>query len=421
MNKKLDQAILLEPLSVKKYNDNPSHKNFTLIITHMNRLQFLERLLKSQPFTFNILIADASSTKIKKEVDDLVKRLLPNFQATIHCLFFDEGCDLISSISTAANYVTTKYASIIGDDDLINTSRLLHFVNLLENRSDVSVVIGKFLYFRTQNDLPFGRMSMIETTKMCKSSYLQEHFQDRFLAIGNSIPKDSALTTFGVMRSSLLAEAWNYPTRSRVPLRNKMGEVLASHISIAAGKVLVMDEIFCFRQIHSANLGNIGHLRYSTNQNAKMFKHNRGFEEWEALGVSKQFIGSGEQLANFIFSKYKVNSPPFIQMFYSMIWEKEIAQSISQEIHHEVIGDRQDSFWVKTKRKIHNYTFSTVNRSYLNTSIRKILTFIALRRYYLINFVKMSQEERRSLRILRDQLSSGRKRQIWTKIIFQNI
>ena len=91
-----------------------------------------------------------------------------------------------------------------------------------------------------------------------------------------------------------------------------------------------------------------------------------------------------------------------------MIWKREIAESISQEIQHEKKRNSRVSMWFKLKKKIHIYTFASVSDDYIKTFIRSILIFLALRRHYLINFVKLNREERKSLKKLRNQLSLAR-------------
>ena len=384
-----------EITSIKEYKDYFGPCNFTLIITHMNRLDFLERLLGSQNFPFNILIADASQNELHERIDSIILKNISNFKASISCIFFKAKSDTALTISTAAELVKTDYCALVNDDDLVDVIKLQQFTELLDLQPEISVVIGKFIYFKTFKDNPSSKISMFETTRMCKNSYLQETIEDRFIALSTAFPKDSGLTTFGVMRSSLLAKSWYQSTKSRLRLNHKMSEVLASHIAIASGKILVVDDIFSYRQMHSTNNAYVAATRYTDNQNYIPVPKPSEFEDWEASGVSDQIIGVGESLCEFINDNYGKDFSSVVKVAYTKIWRTEQISKLEKQ-----------KLMLRSKVKIRTFVFSSVQNKRIAKLFKMFLSYFAYKRLYLINLLNSDTSTRKSLKNLRSQLKS---------------
>ena len=227
--------------SVKDYVSLPNLANFTLMITHRDRIKYIERIIKSQEYLFNILIVDASSNEIQKELDQLIESNRSRFKAKVTCLYFKDATDISLCINIASNYVQTEFVSLLSDDDLVDSSKLLKLVKEIESNPSIAVVIGKFIYFRTHDNKIFGKIMSAHLESMVKFSYLQDNLIDRFSAWAKQ--KDSMLTTYGVTRKSLLADAWGCAIQARAPLNHKRTEVLASLILLASGKIKYVDEV----------------------------------------------------------------------------------------------------------------------------------------------------------------------------------
>jgi len=396
-----------EITSIKEYKDYFGPCNFTLIITHMNRLDFLERLLGSQNFPFNVLIADASQNELHERINSIILRNISNFKTSISCIFFKAKSDLALTISTAAELVKTDYCALVSEDDLVDGVKLQQFTELLDLQPELSVVIGKFIYFKTFKDNSSSKIRMFETTSMCKNSYLQETIEDRFVALSTAFPKDSGLTTFGVMRSSLLAKSWHQSTKSRFQLNHKMSEVLASHIAIASGKILVVDEIFCYRQMHSTNNASIAATRYTDNQNFISKPKPSKFEDWEASGVSNQIIGAGESLCEFINDNYTKDFSSVIKIAYTKIWPIEIAQSLDKTTNRVISKLEKQSLIKSSKINMRTFIFSSAQNKKSVNLFRSVLFYFAYKRLYLRNLLKLNTSSRKSLKNLRSQLKSS--------------
>ena len=395
-----------EITSIKEYKDYFGPCNFTLIITHMNRLDFLERLLGSQNFPFNILIADASQNELHERIDSIILKNISNFKASISCIFFKAKSDTSLTISTAAKLVKTDYCALVNDDDLVDVIKLQQFTELLDLQPELSVVIGKFIYFKTFKDNPSSKISMFETTRMCKNSYLQETIEDRFIALSTAFPKDSGLTTFGVMRSSLLAKSWYQSTKSRLRLNHKMSEVLASHIAIASGKILVVDDIFSYRQMHSTNNAYVAATRYTDNQNYIPMPKPSEFEDWEASGVSDQIIGVGESLCEFINDNYGKDFSSVVKVAYTKIWPIEIAQSLNKNTNQVISKLEKQSLIVSSKIKMRTFIFSSTYNKKSVKLFRSVLFYFVYKRLYVRNLLNLNASSRKSLKNLRSQLKS---------------
>ena len=395
-----------EITAIKQYKDYFGPCNFTLIITHMDRLDFLERLLGSQNFPFNVLIADASQNELHERIDSIILKNISNFKVSISCIFFKAKSDLALTISTAAKLVKTDYCSLVSEDDLVDGIKLQQFTELLDLQPELSVVIGKFIYFTTFKDNPGSKIRMFETTSMCKNSYLQETIEDRFIALGTAFPRDSGLTTFGVMRSSLLAKSWHQSTKSRLRLNHKMSEVLASHIAIASGKILVVDEIFCYRQMHSTNNAHIAATRYIDNQNFISKPKPSKFEDWEATGVSNQIIGLGESLCEFINDNYSKDFSSVIKIAYTKIWPTEIVQTLNKNTNPVINKLEKQSLMVSRKIKIRTFIFSLAQNKKSIKLFGSVLYYLVHKRLYLRNLLNLNASSRKSLKNLRSQLKS---------------
>ncbi len=392
--------------SVKHYVSLPDVANFTLMITHRNRIEYIERIIKSQEYPFNILIVDASSRKIQNELDQLIKSNINRFKAKVTCLYFKDAADIALCISTASNYVQTEFVSLLSDDDLVDSTKLLKLVKEIESDPSIAVVIGKFIYFRTHANKIFGKIKSVHLESMVKFSYLQDNVIDRFSSWAKQ--KDSMLTTYGVTRRSLFADAWGCAIQARNPLNHKRWEVLASLILLASGKIKYINEVVNFRQMHSNNNASFNTELFIPNtQSDKRLWPNRfnQFLEWRELGIDEQFISTGEQVAAYIWEKYNINVESKLKYFFGIKWQSHFLDTISPRYNLDNSILTNKTFSNYAINKIVKFISSKYLKVYLS-SLQKILVRFVYFTYYCIFFLRLSSNDKKSVKLLKKYLAN---------------
>ena len=392
--------------SVKDYVSLPDIANFTLMITHRNRIEYIERIIKSQEYPFNILIVDASSTIIQKELDQLIENNLSRFKAKVTCLYFKDATDISMCINIASNYVHTEFVSMLADDDLVDANKLLKLVEEIEANPNIAVVIGKFIYFRTHDNKIFGKIMSVHLESMVKFSYLQDNVIDRFSAWAKQ--KDSMLTTYGVTRRSLLADAWGCAIQARVPLNHKRTEVLASLILLASGKIKYVDEVINFRQMHSDNIGSFNTELFTPNtQSDKRRWPNRfiKFSEWRELGIDEQLISKGEQVAAYIYEKYNIDIESKLKYLFGIKWQSIFLDTIAPQYKLNNSSSKNKTFSKYAINKIVKFISSKFLKVYLS-SLQKILVRFVYFTYYCIFLLRLSSGDKKSVKLLKKYLAN---------------
>ena len=392
--------------SVKDYVSLPDITNFTLMITHRNRIKYIERIIKSQEYPFNILIVDASSSEIQKELDQLIESNRSRFKAKVTCLYFKDATDISLCINIASNYVQTEFVSLLSDDDLVDSTKLLKLVKEIESNPSIAVVIGKFIYFRTHDNKIFGKIMSVHLESMVKFSYLQDNLIDRFSAWAKQ--KDTMLTTYGVTRKSLLADAWGCAIQARAPLNHKRTEVLASLILLASGKIKYVDEVVNFRQMHSDNIGSFNAEFFTPNKQSdgRLWPDRFSqFLEWRELGIDEQFISKGEQVASYIWEKYNINVESKLKYFFGIKWQSYFLDTITPRYNLDNSILTNKTFSKYTINKIVKFISSKYLKVYFS-SLQKFLVRFVYFTYYCIFFLRLSSNEKKSVRLLKKYLTN---------------
>jgi glycosyltransferase domain-containing protein len=391
--------------SVKDYVSLPDIANFTLMITHRNRIEYIERIIKSQEYPFNILIVDASSAMIQKELDQLIESNVSRFKAKVTCLYFKDATDISLCINIASNYVHTEFVSLLSDDDLVDANKLLKLVEEIETNPNIAVVIGKFIYFRTHDNKIFGKIMSVHLESMVKFSYLQDNVIDRFSAWGKQ--KDTMLTTY-VTRRSLLADAWGCAIQARVPLNHKRTEVLASLVLLASGKIKYVDEVVNFRQMHSDNIGSFNAELFTPNtQSDERLWPNRfiQFLEWRELGIDEQFISKGEQVAAYIWEKYNIDVESKLKYIFGIKWQSYFLDTIAPRFNINNSSSKTKVFSKYAINKIVKFISSKYLKVYFS-SFQKILVRFVYFTYYCIFFLRLSSVDKKSVKLLKKYLAN---------------
>ena len=117
--------------------------DLTIICPTYNRPHMLERTLKyyaNNDFSCKIIIADSSD----EDASEMVKNLLVEFSESIDTDYIKMPIDteLCKKLFESTNFVKTKYASVIPDDDLVIRSALIKSMEELDSDHSVAAIYG---------------------------------------------------------------------------------------------------------------------------------------------------------------------------------------------------------------------------------------------------------------------------------------
>uniref|UniRef100_A0A7V3J933 TIGR00180 family glycosyltransferase n=1 Tax=candidate division CPR3 bacterium TaxID=2268181 RepID=A0A7V3J933_UNCC3 len=157
---------------------------------------------------------------------------------------FDHRIRFEEKLYLGLSRIETPYAAICSDDDFLIPAGLQEAVAFLEANSDYALAQGKTFSFYMRNGRQF---------RVCHSQ------------VGHSIEDDSALSrtlrhlrdyyvTFSaVHRTNVLKYIWEEALSNTYDYR--LGELLASLLSLSAGKLKSFDRLFCARRYSHTSTG----------------------------------------------------------------------------------------------------------------------------------------------------------------------
>ena len=161
-------------------------KKLTLVIPTFNRNYYISRCLWYHAhFPFGEIIVADSSPEEKKVVNrETVAKVREMFGANIRYLEYEPetekyGGDIYRKWGDALKYVKTEYSIIPKDKDFLIPTVLIKELSILEERPDISAVVGRTGYMRLLNNSEESREFMTYTKKETFSPLNQEKSLDR--------------------------------------------------------------------------------------------------------------------------------------------------------------------------------------------------------------------------------------------------
>lgn len=128
--------------------------NLTIIIPSYNRHDYILRNMTFWSSTnVNLHVFDGSKSKIE-DFDNL------NFPSNIH--YHHYPVSFAERISIAASFIKTKYAVLLGDDDMFLKSGLAACIDELESNDKIISCIGRSMSFYCENEILRGDLEYKE-------------------------------------------------------------------------------------------------------------------------------------------------------------------------------------------------------------------------------------------------------------------
>jgi glycosyltransferase domain-containing protein len=214
-------------------------ENITLIVPTLNRFihikAYLEYLQKNK-FAGTFLLADSSNPDIYEKTSTLIKNYKFNFIITqINC----KNLKNFEAIKKVSDFVQTKFCMFIPDDDFLILETLEKCKNFLENNNDYSVAGG--INFLAILDDKEKKVSFVNRYNVNPIEH--ENLKDR---IGYCL-KNYTVINYSLSRTHQWKKRW-----PEYNIDNPIGaEIIPACLIAAQGKVKMLNEIFCVREIHN--------------------------------------------------------------------------------------------------------------------------------------------------------------------------
>tara|TARA_B100001059_G_C17782651_1_gene555162 strand:+ start:413 stop:1456 length:1044 start_codon:yes stop_codon:yes gene_type:complete len=219
--------------------DNYICEDVTLIIPTLNRFihvkAYLEYLKKNK-FAGTFLLADSSNANAYNETSTLIKNHYFDFKIKqIDC----KNLKNFEAIKKVSKLVQTKYCMFIPDDDFLILETLEKCKKFLENNNDYSVAGG--INFLAILDDKEKKIKYVNRYKVNPIEY--ENVKERI----SYCLSNYTVINYSLSRTDQWQKRW-----PEYEIDNSFGtEIIPACLIATQGKVKILNEIFCVREIHS--------------------------------------------------------------------------------------------------------------------------------------------------------------------------
>jgi glycosyltransferase domain-containing protein len=271
-------------MSNKKMKNKLSyHKNSkvdlkcTIIIPTYNRPDYLRRILSyynKYGKNFNIIVADSSSNKNKKQNKEIV---LSFSSLNIFLIAYPSFYNQSRKIADTLKHVEKKYCVLCADDDFITPNGIIKSVEILEKNPDLTVVHGRYISFWLNK-----KQFCWKPLYSCKSitfpdvkSRLNFHFSNYAVTTWYAVHKTDFL-------GMILKESLKFTNDVQ------FGELLLSMLTLVYGKMKCLDVLYSARENIPTSLGKTTkNLRDFIKDGTYNKKYNK-FRECLSIHLSKK-------------------------------------------------------------------------------------------------------------------------------------
>ena len=214
----------------------------TLLISTMNRSQFVERQLRYYAnigFDGQILIGDSSNAdhvgRTKKIVEEVADQIQIDYTEYPHLTYAE-------CLQTLLDRVSTKYAAVLPDDDFTVPRGLERSVQFLEENPEYVACQGAAVILTLESGGAYGKVQWLGryNQRSIEGANATERLIDHLC--------NYSVTLFALYR----VEAWRDMFRdlSSIEDRTFGGELLPCCLSVILGKVKKLDSLYLVRQDH---------------------------------------------------------------------------------------------------------------------------------------------------------------------------
>lgn len=216
----------------------------SLVVPTFNRPDFAIRTLDyyaAVSFGGEVLLGDSSTgpaaARIRRAVERLSSRLRVQY---VEC----QGIDDRLSLHRLSMLVRTKYATFIGDDDIVFPSGLDQCVRFLERHPEFEAANGEAWAFELSSEGAYGRLRIVDEypqpdlPQEKPLERLEEHF------------RNYRVTLFSVHRTDAWRAMWRRV--GEVADRAFSAELLPCCLSPILGRIRRLDIPFLLRQTHAS-------------------------------------------------------------------------------------------------------------------------------------------------------------------------
>lgn len=123
-------------------------EQFTVVIVSLNRQRFLQRQIDYWTGTCSrVLIIDGSVLPVDLEIDESEK---------YRCTYIHEPIDFASRCRLSLEFIETKYAAMLPDDEFFVPSAVSSFIEELEGNLEIDAITGRTIRFFERNGEVYG-------------------------------------------------------------------------------------------------------------------------------------------------------------------------------------------------------------------------------------------------------------------------
>ncbi len=197
-----------------------------------NREYYLIRnLMRWSEFDVQIIVMDGSEVSIKPSIS----KLFPQFK------YIHSPISVEQRLAEAANFISTKYTLMSGDDDLFLFSGIDKCILELENNSELISVMGTAIGFNLTNDEVIFKEAYNDLIKF--GQILQ---QDHWSRVNYHFENYECSTIYSVVRT----EVWQKVSKcfeDQPTLSGNLMELIVEYCNVFTGKSKVIDHLFWLR------------------------------------------------------------------------------------------------------------------------------------------------------------------------------